>query len=52
MQNERTVIADEGDEQRRRIVEIGEAAALDVDTPEDLIAACGVPFTGDAQGTV
>lgn len=33
-------------------VEIGEAALIDVDTPEELIAAGGVPFTRDAQGTV
>ncbi|MGF9566102.1 nucleotidyltransferase family protein [Neorhizobium sp. JUb45] len=33
-------------------VEIGEAAFADVDTPEELIAAGGVPFTGNAQGTV
>lgn len=33
-------------------VEIGEAALADVDTPEYLIAAGGVPFTGNAQGTV
>lgn len=33
-------------------VDIGEAAWLDVDTPEELIAAGGVPFTGNTHGTV
>ncbi len=33
-------------------VEIGEAALADVDTPEELIAAGGVPVIGNAQGTV
>lgn len=33
-------------------VEIGKAALADVDTPEDMIAAGGVPFTGNVQGTV
>jgi molybdenum cofactor cytidylyltransferase len=33
-------------------VEIGEAALADVDTPEELTAAGGVPFTGNVQGTV
>ncbi|MEB2847917.1 nucleotidyltransferase family protein [Endobacterium cereale] len=33
-------------------VEIGEAALLDVDTPEDLSAAGGMPSARNAQGTV